>query len=114
MVTLNISVKVSDIADLTDPGEANLLATNAQELTGDWLSFSNRSGGKPHAGKAPTQELGEELYRLGLFKGFVNFSAKLPDYRILGVFTGRLSPGSDSIKYSYHDGHGVLQTISVP
>jgi hypothetical protein len=113
-LTMNISVKVSDIVNLTDASEARLLTTNAQELTGDWLSFSNRSGGAPHAGKAPTQELGEELYRLGLFKGFVSFSAKLPDYMILGVFTGQLVPGSDEIKYSYNDGHGVLQTISIP
>jgi hypothetical protein len=114
LVTINISIKVSDTADLTDPGEAGLLATNAQELTGDWLGFSNRTGGAPHAGKAPTQELGEELYRLGTFKGFLSFSAKLTDYKILGVFTGRLVPGSDEITYSYRDGHGVLQTISIP
>jgi RES domain-containing protein len=114
LVTMNISVKVLDIVDLTDPGEAGLLATNAQELTGDWLSFSNRPGGPPHAGKAPTQQLGEELFRLGTYKGFVSFSAKLPDYRILGVFTGRLVPGNDEITYSYHDGHGVLQKITIP
>jgi hypothetical protein len=114
VVTMNIAVKISDTVDLTDPGEANLLDTNAQELTGDWLSFSNRAGGAPHAGRSPTQELGEELYRLGAFKGFVSFSAKLPDYRVLGVFTSQLVPGSDEIKYSYRDGHGALRTISIP
>lgn len=51
---------------------------------------------------------------MGLLKGFVSFSARLPDYTILGVFTGQLAPGSDEIKYSYHDGYGVLQTISIP
>ena len=114
LVMMNISVQVSDTADLTHPGEAMVVSTNAQELTGDWLNFTNRSGGAPHAGKAPTQEFGEKLFGLGTFKGFVSFSAKLADYKILGVFTERLVPGSDEIKYSYHDGHGVLQTILIP
>jgi RES domain-containing protein len=110
-----ISVRlITDTVDLTEPSEAAVLSTNAQELTGDWLSFSNRPGGAPHAGKAPTQELGEALFNLGSVKGFVSFSAKLPDYKILGVFIGRLVSGQDEIKYSYHDRHGILQTIIIP
>jgi hypothetical protein len=49
-----------------------------------------------------------------VFKGLTSFSAKLPDYKILSLFVQRLVPGLDKIEYSYHDQHGVLQTISIP
>ena len=36
LVTLPIVVNLSAISDLTDPAEAVLIETNAQELTGEW------------------------------------------------------------------------------
>jgi RES domain-containing protein len=113
LATLPISVSVSDIADLTEAAQATILSTNAQELTGDWVAFRSRPGVSPHSGTAPTQELGQALFNLG-YKGFVSFSAQLPDYKILGVFTTRLVAGADSLAYSYHDPHGVLITAQIP
>jgi hypothetical protein len=89
--------------------------TNAQELAGDWRSYANRKlspPSSPHADKSPTQELGEELFRLGIHKGFTSFSAKVPDYKILGIFVGRLTDAK-SIEYPYRDLFGVLQTVVI-
>lgn len=116
VVILPISVNVSDIADLTAPAQGHIVDTNAQELTGDWRSYPNRKSTppSPHAGKAPTQQFGDELFRLAVYKGFISFSAKLPDYKILAIFVQLLIRGTDKIDYTYHDLHGVLQTVSVP
>lgn len=107
---------LSDVGDLTDGTQASKIATNAQELTGDWQSFASRAipaAGSPHSGMAPTQQLGDELFRLG-FKGFMSFSARVPEYKILGIFTQYLAPGIDRVEYNYHDMHGVLQTVGIP
>jgi hypothetical protein len=49
--TITARVDLTDIADLTDPQQADLIKTNAQELTGDWkvceLSATLRSGSAP-------------------------------------------------------------------
>lgn len=118
ITVLPISINLTGIADLTDPVEASRIGTSAQDLTGDWRSYSQRpalaSSRTRHSGKAPTQQLGEELFRLGSYHGFISFSAKLPDYKILGVFVERLKKPGESVSYSYTDDHGRLQTIRIP
>ncbi|MGI8745149.1 MAG: hypothetical protein ACR2NN_21770 [Bryobacteraceae bacterium] len=114
---LPISINLSNIADFTAPDQAHLLGTNAQELTGDWRQYAKRSlsvNPSPHAGNAPTQELGEALFQTPKWKGFTSFSAKLPEYKILGIFVDRLIPGADKIECSYPDVHGVERTIHIP
>ena len=51
--------------DLTNPANATLIDTNAQELTGDWRGYTLRgpkASVKGPIGKAPPQEFGEQLY----------------------------------------------------
>ena len=118
LVTLPILVSLSAISDLTDPGEAAVMGTNAQELTGDWRSYATRippaSASAPHTGTPPTQSLGSALFALGSPQGFVSFSATLPDYKILVVFPDRLMGTADHLQYSYHDVRGALQVKRIP
>jgi len=117
LVTLPISVTLSDVVDLTDGAQSALIGTNAQELTGDWQAFGTRpislAAGSPHAGVAPTQQLAVELFRIGA-KGFITFSAKVPEYKVLGIFTQHLVLGTDKVEYSFHDMHGALQAVTIP
>jgi RES domain-containing protein len=119
-----VTADLSDIADLTDPEQAVLLQTNAQELTGDWRTYAQRGqpgGGhpSPHAGIAPTQQLGMALYHVesagkAIFKGFLSFSATCPELRILGVFTERLRQSSSNLKYTYRDDEGRDHRTQIP
>ena len=85
LVTLPIFVSLGAISDLTDPTEATVIETNAQELTGDWRGYATRippaGPPDPHTGTSPTQSLGGALFALGSPQGFVSFSATLPDYK---------------------------------
>lgn len=118
LVTLPIMVSLTAVADLTDPAEAHRVQTNAQELTGDWHSYSNRilnSGPDgPHHGTPPTQSLGNALFTLGIHQGLVTFSARLPDYKILAVFTDRIKGTANYLQYSFHDSRGALQVKRIP
>jgi len=115
IVVLPISINLTSIVDLTKATEALQIETNAQELTGDWRGFHQRpalgSTLSPHTGKAPTQQLGEELFRLGSCHGFISFSARLPDYKILGVFPQRLRTSTNTVSYYYTDEIGQQRTI---
>lgn len=101
LAVLNVTVDLSQVCDLSDSspgGSQDQLATNAQELTGDWDGWHARSvlaptnvGGPTSI--APTQELGEELYRRRV-EGFFAVSAKIPTNRNLAVFPKNLQPGS--------------------
>jgi hypothetical protein len=110
LVTLPIIVSLGAISDLTDPAEAALIGTNAEELTGDWRSYATRippvGPPAPHTGTPPTRSFGRALFALGSSQGFVSFSATLPDYKILVVFPDRLSGTPDYLQYSYHDARG--------
>src|SRR3982750_3797968 len=87
LVTLPMSLDLTDVIDCTDSVTATRLETNAQELTGDWRAFGNRPVPSVHAGRAPTQSLGQALFETGEVKALLSFSARLPDYKILGLFT---------------------------
>jgi RES domain-containing protein len=119
LLAVPAEVYLTDVADLTDPTQADLIGTNAQELTGDWREFAKRptpahGARAPHTGEAPTQQLGAELYRLGGFKGLVSFSAKRPERKVIAVFTQRLAHSPCWIRYSYDDEYGRRQTIRIP
>jgi hypothetical protein len=69
-----------------------------QELTGDWRGYQVRSLLDPlrfPPNFAPTQQLGQELYNIGTFEGFLTLSAKLSEQSNLIVFRDRLQSGSD-------------------
>jgi hypothetical protein len=100
---LNVSVQLQDVADLTQVSHQGLLATTAQEITGDWHGYQQRSAltsvTQP-VGAAPTQELGAALYALSGLEGFLTLSAKLSYHRILVVFPDKLRRGS---RIEFHD-----------
>lgn len=94
---LNVSVRLQAIAELTDEATQNLLATTAQEITGDWMGYRLRGLGttvKGPTGLAPTQELGDALYRVPGLEGFRTLSAKVPYQEVLVVFPQKLRKGS--------------------
>lgn len=94
---LNVNVNLQKIVDLTDPVTFGLLATNAQELTGDWRGYQFRGPSasiKGPTGIAPTQELGAALARTSGLEGFRSYSARLPDMKVLAVFPKNLRPVS--------------------
>ena len=100
---LNVNVRLQMICDLTDhPLAQAVLETTAQELTGDWDGYQQRNAmtlvTNP-VGHAPTQELGEALFRRGV-EGSRSLSARLPYNRTLVVFPEKLRRGSHVI-FSY-------------
>ena len=80
---LNAEVRLTRVADLTDVGGSHVaLSTTAQELTGDWRGYRQRSAQtsvSSPCGVSPTQELGAALFSSGLFEGFLAVSAKPRD-----------------------------------
>lgn len=103
---LNVDVVLYEVADLTRKANQDLIETSAQELTGDWRSYRLRgrttSVSEP-TGTAPTQELGEALFRTEQLEGFRTVSAKVPTCMILGVFPRKLGPRS-SLEFRDHTG----------
>jgi RES domain-containing protein len=94
---LNVAVRLQAVADLTDTETQDRLETTAQEITGDWLGYRLRGSAvtvKGPTGLAPTQELGDALYRAPGLEGFRTISAKVPYQEILIVFPEKLLPGS--------------------
>ncbi|HLX37537.1 MAG TPA: hypothetical protein VKR29_07025 [Candidatus Binataceae bacterium] len=93
---LNVRVSLHAICDLA--ANVAALQTSAQELTGDWLEYSGRkSGGSMvgiEAGSPPTHQLGNALHSVRGLEGFLTFSAKVPMYRCLVVFTNKLHSNS--------------------
>jgi len=108
---INVQVQLQRVADLTVVAAQNLLATTAQELTGDWRGYhlrSRRTSISEPIGLAPTQELGAALYSLPELEGFRTLSAKVPYAMNLVVFPQKLRPGSQ-VEFS----HPTLGTHSV-
>lgn len=117
LVTIPIRVRLGGVVNVSDPSQAALIGTNAQELTGDWRSYKHRSSVTSvtgPTGKAPTQELGEALFGLcSDVQGFITISARLPYYRALVVFPERLRAGRDYVRYTVKTS-GSTQTIEIP
>lgn len=116
-LSLNAHVQLTRVVDLTDvPGAQVPLGTTAQELTGDWKGYRQRSANtsvSAPVGLAPTQELGAALYTSGRFEGFLTLSAKMPYQRVLGVFPQRVDPGN-FVRYSYVDAAGQAHMLQIP
>lgn len=96
-ITVNVTVQLQAVADLTEGAAYTLLETSAQELTGDWRGYQQRgpltSVPQP-VGLAPTQALGAALWAVPDLEGFRTFSARLPYHSTLIVFPEKLQPGS--------------------
>lgn len=115
-VSLAIQVTLSAIVDLTDPIAQRTLATNAQELTGDWQGYAQRSAAtsiKVPVGSAPTQDIGDAIYAAGSIEGFKTLSARVPYCASLIVFPDRLRPSSQVI-CSYTASDGSTETLALP
>ncbi len=100
---LNVTVVLHNVADITDVASQQLLATTAQELTGDWRGYHTRGATtsiKAPTGPAPTHELGAALHAVPALEGFRAISAKIPYLRNLVVFPQKLLPGSH---IEFHD-----------
>ncbi len=79
-VLMSLQVTLHHIANLCDPRQQRLIATNDQEMTGVWANNS---------GAAPTQQLGAALHAIPLLEGFVFPSSKVGS-RNLAVFPDKL------------------------
>lgn len=99
---INVTVNLHKVADLTAKSSSgksarSLIDTTAQELTGDWRGYQQRSSitsiSSP-VGIAPTQKLGAALYNILDLEGFLTFSAKVPTNLVLVVFPDKLQPGN--------------------
>jgi hypothetical protein len=114
---INAQVQLTRVADLTAvPGSHSPLSTSAQELTGDWRGYGQRSANtsvSAPVGAAPTQELGAALHASESFEGFLAVSAKLPYQMVLGVFPGRVAKGN-FVRYSFVDSAGQTESLQIP
>ena len=77
-------IRLHHIADISDPGQQKLIATNDQELTGVWANNS---------GTAPTQALGTALFACPHLEGFVFPSSRSGNHN-LAVFMDKLDKRS--------------------
>jgi hypothetical protein len=115
-VSMNVHIILQEAFDLTDvPGAQVPLSTNVQELTGDWKGYTVRNHATPVAsptGVAPTQALGEALFRTGI-EGFRAVSARVPYNKTLTVFPDNLQPMS-SLTFKDQTGAVVHRIHSSP
>ncbi|MFL5244026.1 MAG: RES family NAD+ phosphorylase [Gemmataceae bacterium] len=113
---INVEVQLQQVADLTDvPGAQDHLQTSAQELTGDWRGYQQRSpqtSVTTPTGLAPTQELGQSLYGLANLEAFQTLSVRLPYHRNVVIFPQKLVAGS-RIRF-VHPATGQVHTIPSP
>ena len=97
---LNVDVQLQAVADLTQESQQQVLETTAQELTGDWRGYQQRSPAtsvSQPVGVAPTQALGAALFAVPGLEGFRTLSAKLSYCSNLVIFPQKLQPGSQVI-----------------
>jgi hypothetical protein len=111
---INVQVSLQDVADLTQVSQQTLLATTAQELTGDWQGYHQRNAltsvSEP-VGVAPTQSLGAALFAVDGLEGFVTLSAPLPYNKNLIVFPQKLRQGSRIV---FHDAATGQRVVIAP
>jgi hypothetical protein len=81
-VVLTVRVQLEAVVDLSDVASQALLDASVQELTGDWQGYRQRSLVTNVAGPigtAPTQSLGEAIYRDARdLEALLTVSAKVP------------------------------------
>jgi hypothetical protein len=97
-ITVNADIILDQVVDLTEVANVQMpLATNAQELTGDWDCYAVRSAKtqvSAPTGIALTQDLGRELYITPGVEAFKTLSAKAPYHRNIVVFPKKLGARS--------------------
>jgi hypothetical protein len=107
--TLTVRVRLRRVVDLTDLASQALLDINVQELTGDWRGYAQRSSRTNvtvPVGTAPTQYLGEAIFRDSRnLEGFLTVSAKVPYHRNLIAFPAHFRSRS-YIAYDWRDTGG--------
>lgn len=108
---LNVKVSLNGVVDLA--ACLSTLNSNAQELTGDWRGYVDRSSGGSlqgiETGIAPTQALGDGMRSVARVEGLLTFSAKISTYRCLVIFPQNVSSPS---KVEFFDPNGkVFHTI---
>ncbi len=87
-VTLNATVRLQSVVDLTQAIEQAKIDVTVQELTGVWT-------GQPSPERpAPTQELGAALFSEPDIEGFCTISAQVPYFQVLVVFPEKSQRGS--------------------
>ena len=89
-----VDVRLDHVADLRTVNERAQIQTTVQELTGDWADYAARALDSPDVSStppAPTQQLGEDLYRKTCCQGFLTPSAKNSILPNLVVFPDRVS-----------------------
>lgn len=110
---VHVKVVLQRVADLTLVAQQDLIETTAQELTGDWRGYQQRTAAgasiQEPGGTAPTQDLGEALFAVPGIEGFRTLSAKLAYQRNLIVFPEKMFKGS---RLEFRDGAAqFLQVI---
>ena len=88
-----VRVRLDHVADLRTPSERARIATTVQEMTGDWVDYAARTPRSPDVSStppAPTQQLGEDLYRMTCCQGFLAPSARNSTLPNLVVFPDRV------------------------
>jgi RES domain-containing protein len=95
---IHVTVVLSAVVDLTDPGVLSTLGTSVQELTGDWRGYTYRPiagpSGPPFWTDVPTQQLGHAPFAAGAVEGFISYSARFPTRQNLMIFRNGLRPTS--------------------
>jgi len=89
-LTLSLQVRLNRVADLSDEKQRAIVGTTFQEFTGTWRRSPREL--------APTQVLGEALYRLPRLEGFLAPSAR-GEGKILVVFPDKIDPRRSSIVF---------------
>lgn len=87
-VVINVEVTLHQVVDLTAATAQTVLRTTAQELTGDWRGYQQRSQTttiKQPVGMAPTQQLGACLFAVPDLEGFLTFSSRMPYHQTLTI-----------------------------
>jgi hypothetical protein len=109
---LTVRLQLDAVVDLSNVASQAVLDASAQELTGDWRGYRQRSAatnvGIP-TGTAPTQALGEAIHRDSRrLEGLLTVSAKVPYNRNLVVFPGHLGPRS-FVEYEWDPGNHAFR-----
>jgi hypothetical protein len=111
-----VRVRLEAVVDLSDVASQAVLDVTAQELTGDWRGYRQRSAttnvSNP-TGAAPTQDLGEAIYRDPRnIEGLLTVSATVPYNRNLVVLPDHLR-ASSSVEYEWTDLGGVNRAYRI-
>ena len=95
-----VEVRLDRVADLRTATERARIQTTVQELTGDWVDYAVRTASSLDVAStppAPTQQLGEDLYRMTRCQGFLTPSAKNSTLPNLVVFPDRVRIDHDTM-----------------